>query len=191
MGEGLLAAYKRRSRFDERRLSFRSWMLGLQHRALARFQRREARYTARNAVSLDAEVPQNEEQDAVEEALYEFRLPYDVTTYSDLVAGSAPADVEIQFDENGHALDGLSEAERAYLERDDIELPSGVHDVVVFHDEFALTVPEVAQILNYSLKDTAQALNLARTSLREQIGSIEDLSSPGDAIDSYTGDPIP
>jgi DNA-directed RNA polymerase specialized sigma24 family protein len=190
MGEGLVAAYERRAHFDAARLPFRSWLLGLQHRALARIMRREARYASRKAISLDAEVPQNETQDAVEEALYEFRMPYDVTTYENLIPGSAPADVEIRLDQNGHSVEQLSEEERAYLEREDIDLSAEVRQVALFHDEFELTLPEVAQILDYSLKDTAEALNLARTSLREQIGSVEELDDPDDAIDSYTGDPV-
>ena len=126
----------------------------------------EARYAARNAVSLDEEVPQNETQDAVEEALYEFRQPFDVTTYENLIAGSAPADVEIAFNDGRHSLDQLTEEERAFLEREDLDLSSDARQVVLFHDEFALTLPEVAQILDYSLKDTAEALSLARTTLR-------------------------
>ena len=162
----------------------------LQHRALVRTLRQEARYTARNAVSLDEEVPQNESQDAVEEALYEFRQPFDVTTYENLIAGSAPADVEIVFDGEGHTAERLTPEERAFIEREDVDLPAEARQVVLFHDEFELSLPEVAQILDYSLKDTAEALNLARTSLREYIGSTEDLTDDGDEIDSYTGEPV-
>ena len=189
-GEGLIAAYQRRERYDASHMRFRTWLLGIQHRALARILRREARYAAGKAFSINAEVPQNESKDAVEEALFEFRMPYDVTTYDELIAGSAPDDVEIRLDENGHALGQLSPNERAYIERETLNLPTESREIALFHDEFALTLSEVAQILDYSLKDTAQSLNLARTTLREQIGSTEDLSEPNDAIDSYTGDPI-
>jgi hypothetical protein len=61
--------------------------------------------------------------------------------------------------------------------------------VALFHDEFELTLPEVAQIMNYSLQDTAESLNLARANVRERVGSTEDLA-PDDHIDSYTGEPI-
>ncbi|MDX1418497.1 MAG: sigma factor [Rubricoccaceae bacterium] len=190
MGDGLVVAFERRDRFDPEQMRFRAWLLGLQHRALVRTLRREARYAARKAVSLNEEVPQNESQDAVQEALYEFRMPYDVTTYEELIAGSAPADVEIEFDDQGHAPSRLTEEERAFIEREDVDLSTDARQVILFHDEFALSLPEVAQILDYSLKDTAQALNLARTSLRAYAGSVEDLTEDGDGIDSYTGEPI-
>jgi RNA polymerase sigma-70 factor (ECF subfamily) len=189
-GDGIVAAYERRDRFDPGRMRFRAWLLGLQHRALVRTLQQEARYAARNAISLNEEVPQNESQDAVEEALYEFRQPFDVTTYEELIAGSAPADVEITFDGEGHAPSRLTEQERAFIEREDVDLSSEARQVVLFHDEFELSLPEVAQILDYSLKDTAEALNLARISLREYVGSVEDLSDDGDDIDSYTGEPV-
>jgi len=190
MGDGLVAAYERRDRFDPERMRFRAWLLGLQHRALVRTLRLEARHAARNAISLNEEVPHNESQDAVEEALYEFRQPFDVTTYEELIAGSAPADVEITFDAQGHAPSRLTEQERAFIEREDVDLSTDARQVVLFHDEFELSLPEVAQILDYSLKDTAEALNLARASLRSYVGSVEDLSEEGDGIDSYTGEPV-
>jgi RNA polymerase sigma factor (sigma-70 family) len=188
-GDGLVTAFDRRAHFDPSRMRFRAWLFGLQHRALVRVLRQEARYAARNAISLDEEVPQNETQDAVEEALYEFRQPFDVTTYENLIAGSAPDDVEIAFNDGRHSFAQLNEEERAFVERADLDLSSEARQVVLFHDEFALTLPEVAQILDYSLKDTAEALNLARATLREQIGSIEEFRDDGDDVDSYTGDP--
>lgn len=190
-GDGLVIAYERRHRFDPKRMRLRAWLLGLQHRALVRTLQQEARYAARNAISLDEEVPQNESQDAVEEALYEFRMPFDVTTYEELIAGSAPADVEIELGTDGHELAGLTDDERALLEAADLDLPPAVRQVVLLHDEYRMNLAEVAQILDASLKDTAEALNLARTTLREQLGSRDDLGGDeDDAIDSYTGDPV-
>jgi len=191
VGEGLVAAYDRRDSFDAGRMRFRAWLFGIQFRAFARLLRQEARYTARKVVSLDEEVPQNEAQDAVEEALYEFRMPFDVTTYEELIAGSAPADVEIELGTDGHELAGLTDNERALLEAADLDLPPAVRQVVLLHDEYRMNLAEVAQILDASLKDTAEALNLARTTLREQLGSRDDLGGDeDDAIVSYTGDPV-
>lgn len=190
-GEGLVAAYDRRDRFDPAQMRFHAWLFGLQHRALARILRQEARYAAQGGVSLNEEVPQNDEtQDAVEEDFYEFRQPFDVTTYESLIAGSAPDDVEITLDGGRHSLERLTAAERAFIAREDVGLASEPRQAILFHDEFALTLPEVAQILDYSLKDTAEALNLARTTLREQIGSAEDPPDDGDDVDSYTGEPV-
>lgn len=190
VGEGMVAAFDQRARFDPEQMRFRAWLLGLQFRALARILQREARYATRKALSLDERVPQNQDQDAVGEALYEFDLPYDITTYEELIAGSAPADVEIELGQDGHRLADLTDAERSLLEQADFDLPEDARQVVLLHNEFRLTLPEVAQILAYSLKDTAEALNLARTTLRQQIGSVALPEDESDAIDSYTGDPI-
>jgi RNA polymerase sigma-70 factor (ECF subfamily) len=190
VGEGLVAAFDRRDRYDPKRMRLRAWVFGLQHRALVRVIRQEARHAAEQGVSLNEEVPQDERYDAVEEALYEFREPFDVTTYENLIPGSAPADVEITFDNGRHAAERLNEQERAFIEREEVDLAADARQVVLFHDEFDLTLPEVAQILDYSLKDTAEALELARTTLREQIGSTEDFADDGDDIDSYTGEPV-
>ncbi|HIG73692.1 MAG TPA: RNA polymerase sigma factor [Bacteroidetes bacterium] len=184
VGETFVRAWENRTRFDSDRLSFRAWLLGVQHRALARFMRREARYTQAKGLSLNAEVPTTENDDAVEEALYEFRQPFEVVTYADIVAGSEPIDVD--FDPSGN--EPLSDREREALTS--AGLDTNVKEAVVLHDEFDLTVSEVAQILDASLKDTAENLNLARASVRERIGSAPLPSDPDDAVDSYTGDPV-
>ena len=62
---------------------------------------------------------------------------------------------------------------------------------MVLHDEFEVSLPEVAQILDASLKDTAAAMNLAREGLLTRLGSTDDAHDDDPAIDSYTGDPLP
>lgn len=185
VGETLVRAYENRERFDADRMGFRAWLLGVQHRALARVMRQEDRYTQRKTISLSATVPESGANDAVGEALYEFRQPFEVVTYSDLIAGSQPIDVD--FDPNGH--EPLTDDERGVIAS--AELAPEAREAVLLHDEFDLSISEVAQILDASLKDTAESLNLARASIRQRFGSSDRLSDPRDAIDSYTGDPVP
>lgn len=187
-GETLLRAYDHREEFDPRRLSFRAWLLGLQHRTIARLAADEAGYDDRKAISLNEEVPVNEEQDAVEEAMYDFRQPFEVTTYEDIIPGSTPMDVEI--DVEGRSESALSEAERELLTDDDLDMDVTSRRVALFHGEFELSLEEVSQILDASLKDTAEAYDLARMTLRERIGSRAERESDSPAVDSYTGDPI-
>src|SRR5690606_39619945 len=95
-----------------------------------------------------------------------------------------PDDVEI--DPRGRPLtqDELDLLESSGLSAEQRQL-------VEFHDEFELSLPEVAQIMEYSLQDTAEALNEARVHLRQYIGSTdEDDVAEDDPIDSYTGEPI-
>ena len=185
VGETLVRAYEHRGQFSAGAMTFRAWLLGVQHRALARVMQREDRYVGRKALSLDAEVAESGSHDAVEEALYEFRQPFEIVTYADLIVGSQPIDVD--FDPRGH--EPLSEDERGVIATADLS-PEAT-EAVLLHDEFALSISEVAQILDASLKDTAESLNLARASIRQQFGSAELPSDPSDAVDSYTGDPVP
>ena len=164
VGETLLRAYERRASYDADRMGLRAWLLGVQTRALARFRRREALYTQRKEISLDAEVPTGADSDAVEEELYEFNQPFSVTLYEDIIAGSAPDDIALSYD----AADRLSDDELASLA--DARFDDRTAQAVVLHDEFDVSLPEVAQILNTSLKDTAGALTAARAGLRERLG---------------------
>lgn len=184
-GETLLRAFDHRATFDRRRMSFRAWLLGIQHRVLARLTADEAGYDDRKAISLDEELPAREEFDDVEEALYEGRQPFEVTTYEDLIPGSAPEDIEIDLDgRNGP----LTEEERELLATADLEPTQ--RRVALFHGEFELSMEEVAQILNVQLNDAAAAFNQARMTLRERIQPREISEPEGPAVDSYTGDPL-
>ena len=182
VGETLVRAWERRERFDADRLAMRPWLLGLQTRSLARIARREARYTDRKAVSLDAELPVDPSQDAVEEDFYEFRQPFDVDTYEEVLAGSAPADVTTLDDD-------LTDDDRAALA--DASFDADAAQAVVLHDEFEVSLSEVAQILNASLKDAAAEMNLAREGMMARMGSVDDEHDDDPATDSYTGDPLP
>ena len=176
VGETLLRAWEHRDHFDGDRMSFRAWLLGLQSRSLDRYTRREARYTDRKAISLDEEIPTNEGQDAVEEQFYEFRQPFDVDTYEEIFAETSGADEPLLGEDD---LDRLGVAE------------ADARRAAVLYDEFDLSLPEVAQIVDASLKDTAALMNLAREGLLPRLGSTDDAHDDDPARDSYTGDPLP
>ena len=183
VGETLVRAWERRERFDADRLAMRPWLLGLQTRSLARIARREARYTDRKAVSLDAELPVDPSQDAVEEDFYEFRQPFDVDTYEEVIAGS------VQGNPGGQGLDAADLSDDAALAASDFGPDAA--QAVVLHDEFDVSLSEVAQILNASLKDAAAEMNLAREGMMARMGSVDDEHDDDPATDSYTGDPLP
>lgn len=178
-GEMLLRAWQNRTGFAPERMRFAAWLTGLQHRALVRFLREENRHAARRAFSLTDEVPSGEAQDAVQDTWYEFRQPFDVTTYDELIPGSAPDDV---------ALADLPDDERAAYLAD--ALDETQRSALLLHDEFDLSLAEVAQILDASLKDTAEAVGAARASLRARLGSVALSDDDEPATDSYTGEPV-
>ena len=198
-GETLVRAYDRRASFDADHLSLRAWLLGLQTRTLARLARSEALYDARTPISLDEEVPTNEDQDAVEEAFYEFRQPFDVRTYGDFVPGSIAADAGVAEQGTSDLTDdddnpyGPTDGEAPNAATDDAQADrlGRAAQAALLHDEFDLSLAEVASIFDESLKDTAENLNLARAGLLERMGSDADYSGEDPAVDSYTGDPLP
>jgi len=179
VGETLLRAWDLRSKYPADRLSMRAWLLGLQHRSIIRVMHFERQYDDRKAISLQEEVPIRPEDDHVEEDLYEFNQPFDVTTFDELLAGSMPADVEVDLDRNGQPVGDhstLTDEERSLIDSATLDgrLDGVSRRAVLLHDEFSLGLSEVAQILNSSLKDTAEAVNMARTRLREHVGSQDD-----------------
>jgi DNA-directed RNA polymerase specialized sigma24 family protein len=183
-GEALLRAFEGRKNYRPDRLSLRAWLLGLQQRALRRIAADEQGYRDRKAISLNEEIPFDARYDAVEEAFYEFNDPFDVTTYEELIPAQAPMDVEL----DPHTP--LSEDERARL--GEADLSPTQRQVIELHDEFELSLSEVAQILERSLQDTAEHLGSARVHVRQMLGGERELHDrPQDAVDSYTGDPVP
>ena len=196
-GEALLAAYERRESFDPARFTLRGWMIGLLHRTALTVASEEARYRLRKAFSLDQEVPDGADENTVQEQLFEFHQPDDITTFGELVAGSQPGDVEVAPNELDEAR--LTDEERAKLDEaiDEGALSGTDRHVLLFHDDYALSISETAQILGASLQDTAAAINGARMSLRQYANEAggdegEPLpEDPDDAVDSYTGDPVP
>ena len=185
VGETLVRAWARRERYDADRLGFRSWLLGLQTRALSQYARREGLYAERKMISLDEELPTRPETDAVEEDFYEFRQPFDVDTYEEIIPASEPADVSVE----GFNDAGLSETDEDLLS--DATFRGAAQQATILHDEFEVSLPEVAQIIDASLKDTAAMMNLAREGLLARYGSVEDDHDDDPAVDSYTGDPLP
>jgi DNA-directed RNA polymerase specialized sigma24 family protein len=181
-GETLLRAFDGRERYPSDRMSLRAWLLGLQLRALRRISSEEDSYHERKAISLDEEVPVNERYDHVEEAFYEFGDPFDVTTYDELIPSQTPDDVEVDMRRP------LTEEELTYLENADLHPQQRM--LVELHDEFELSIQEVAQILEQSLQDTAEAINTARVHIRHWIGTSDENDFADREIDSYTGEPI-
>lgn len=198
-GETLVRAYDRRETYDAGRLPLRAWLLGLQTRTLMRLARDEARYDSRTPISLDQPVPTGEDTDAVEEAFYEFREPFDVLTYGDLVPGTIAADADAveqgtsdltDDDDNPYGpTDG--EAPNALTEDAQADRLGRAHQALLLHDEFDLSLQEVARIFDASIKDVAENVSAARAGLLERMGSEPDASGSDPAVDSYTGDPLP
>ncbi len=199
-GETLVRAYDRRETYDASRMPMRTWLLGLQTRTLARLARDEAEHDGRTPLSLDEPLPTGADTDAVEEAFYEFREPFDVLTYADILPGSVAADADAveqgtstltDDDDNPDGPTDGRDGDNALTEDAQADRLARAHHAALLHDEFDLSLHEVARIFDASLKDTAEEVNAARAGLRERMGSSPDASGDDPAVDSYTGDPLP
>ena len=198
-GETLVRAYDRRETYDADRMTMRAWLLGLQTRTLMSLARDEATYDDRTPISLDQPVPTGEDTDAVEEAFYEFREPFDVLTYNDLVPGAIAADAspveqgtsDLTDDDDNPDGPTDGEAPNALTADAQADQVGRAHQALLLHDEFDLSLTEVARIFDESVKDIAENVSAARAGLLERMGSEPDASGDDPAVDSYTGDPLP
>ena len=198
-GETLVRAYDRRATYDADRMPLRAWLLGLQTRTLMRLAHAEARYDDRTPISLDAPVPTGEDTDAVEEAFYEFREPFDVLTYGDLVPGAIASDASpveqgtSDLTDDDDNPDGPTDGRGDNALTDDAlaDQVGRAHQALLLHDEFDLSLQEVASIFDASIRDIAENVSAARAGLLERMGSEPDASGADPAVDSYTGDPLP
>ena len=198
-GETLIVAYDRRQSFDADAMSLRAFLLGIQARTLTRLTRAETRHDARTPISLDDPIPVGAEQDAVEEQFYEFRQPFDVETYGDYVPGAVAADAspveqgtsDLTDDDDNPLGPTDGEAPNALTNDPLADRLGRAEQAMLLHDEFELSLAEVASIFDESLKDTAENMNLARAGLLARMGSEDDYSGDDPATDSYTGDPLP
>lgn len=146
VGESLLRAWSgRRQRPDW--VSIKAWMLGVQHRVLQKLI--QADHVERDlwAVSLQEAVPPEPLFDD-EESFWEWYQPDDLTTWEDVIsADQAPSDAIPAGEE---IVEGL-----------DPEL----RQVLLLHDEHALSLAEVALTLGRTVRETATLLGQARESL--------------------------
>ena len=152
VGEGLIHAWKhRRQRPDG--MSLRGWLLGTQYRVLRGMVKRQKDYRRDKAVSLDAPVPPaGPEGFDTQEWFYAWYQPDNDLTWEDVIPGDEPVDVEAPL-----------EPEKARLSPDE-----DAYHVIMMHDEFEMSLPEVAFTMSRSVDKLAEELSQARVNLRER-----------------------
>ena len=153
-GETLYYAWEHRERRPEA-MTLRGWLLGTQHRLLRGLVQQQQQFRAEKEVSLDAPVPPGPEGSAVEEAFWEWDQPTEgETTWEEVTPSSEPIDLEVPLHEQEHPDS---------LEAED-------YHVLSMHDEFEMSLPEVAHTLDQSVRATAERLDRARASLHHREG---------------------
>lgn len=162
VGEGLLHAWSRRDRKPEA-MRLKAWLLGTQHRAVRGLVNDIRTYRAEKAISLDAPIEPQPETYAREQWFAEWYEPNrGGLTWEEVTPGRAPQDLEISLRETGHAkaLD-----------------PSSYH-VLMLHDEFDLSLPDIAFAMGRSVNEVAEAVGEARVTLRERLGEAPRAAVP-------------
>lgn len=152
VGEALIHAWQHRRQRPEK-MSLRGWMLGTQYRVLRGLVKLQKDYRQDKAASLDAPIPPaGPEGLDTQEWFYEWYQPDDRFTWEDVIPGDQPVDMEVPL--------GREKA-RLFSDED-------VYHVIMMHDEFKMSLPEVAFTMNRAVDELAEELSQARANLRER-----------------------
>ncbi len=156
VGETLIHAWQHRSRRPPK-MKLRSWLLGLQHRVLSRMVEDQRKYRYDKVVSLD-DTPDNPANDAVNEQFWEWHQPDEVTHWEDVIPSQVPVDYEPSL----------------RREKGVTALPSDQYHVLMMHDEFEMSLPDVAATMNRAVDEIGTLLQIARGSLQEYVTTTSD-----------------
>jgi DNA-directed RNA polymerase specialized sigma24 family protein len=154
VGETQLYAWRHRMHCPEK-MSLRGWLLGVQHRLLRHLVEQQRSYREDKAIELDAPIPISADDQDKEEQFWEWYQPEDETLWEDVLPAVTPVDIEIDLDKEGRD---------AILAGDET-----ARHVLIMHDEFEMTLPEIAFTLEQSINDVARTLETVRANFRERM----------------------
>jgi RNA polymerase sigma-70 factor (ECF subfamily) len=164
VGEALIQAWDhRQSRPDK--MTLNGWLLGNMYRTLRLMVEKERAYDQDKAISLDAPVIEDGDENAVGEQFWEWYQPDASLEWEDVIPANEPVDIEVPL----------------YATRESFNLNPDSRHVLIMHDEFEMDISEVASVMNRQVKEIKELLDEARASLRERIGSgpeIEEVDHP-------------
>lgn len=173
-GEGLLYAWAHRN-VKPRKMSLRSWLLGTQYRVMRGLVNNLRRYRREKEVSLDEPVPDNPDAHDTEEWFWDWYQPDRALLWEDVIPTQEPDDIEVPLDETRERLrdDVNQPSDRQFVEEE-----TERRHVLTLHDEFEMSLPEVAFTINRSPIAVAELLEQARVGLREREADEEETEHP-------------
>ncbi len=154
VGEGLIHAWKHRE-VRPPDMPLRSWLLGTQHRVTRGLVGRFRAYRKDKALSLDEPVELNSAGDDAQEWFWDWYQPDHELTWDEILPSGEEGDVER---EPNDALEPADTEKR---------------HVLVLHDDFEMSLPEVSFTMNRSPDAVSELLKQARTTVRERHDSDE------------------
>lgn len=147
VGEALIHAWERRAQRPPE-MPLKSWLLGVQHRALRDLVAAHQAYRRDKALSLDEPVRLRPDNQDPQEW---FRLSYEPDlTLEAVTPAQEPIDIEAPLDPSDATF----------------TLDPDTRHVVMMHDEFDMNLSDVAFVMNLSIEETTGLLKQARTALR-------------------------
>lgn len=166
VGETLVRAWNFRSSRPEK-MPIRAWLLATLYRVVRSMVMQERAYRRENAISLDEPIPINPQEQATQEHFWEWYQWDDQLDWQDVIPNEVPVDYEVSLYD--------SEATAA--------LDPDTYHVLMMHDEFEMSLPDVAFTMNRAVNEVAELLDMARADLRERLA--------GGATDGAIDHPAP
>ncbi len=161
VGETLLYAWEHRDVRPEK-MGLRSWLLGTQHRVTRGLVNRLRSYRHDKEISLDEPVPTDPDAQDTQEWFWDWYQPEHELTWEDVIPAQQPEDMEVP-------LTG---------DREELLEDTDARHVLVLHDEFEMSLPEVAFTINRSPEAVAELLEIARAGMARRGADDEDVEHP-------------
>ena len=178
-GEALIHAWHHRD-VKPRRMSLRSWLLGTQYRVMRGLVAGLRKYRREKSISLDEPVPDNPAAHDTEEWFWDWYQPDRELIWEDVIPSQEPDDVEVSLnDDEGRELRERIEEERA---GELLEQETERRHVLTLHEEFEMSLPEVAFTINRSPIAVAELLEQARVGMRERQVDQEETEHPNPPV---------
>lgn len=151
VGEALIHAWQHRDVRPEK-MSLQAWLLGTQHRVTRGLVNRLRGYRHEKNISLDEPVPTDPDAQDTQEWFWDWYQPEQELTWEDVIPASDPEDIEV-------SLGG---------DREDLLEDVDARHAIVLHDEFEMSLPEVAFTINRSPEAVADLIERARAGMAKR-----------------------
>lgn len=174
VGEALIHTWEHRD-VKPRQMGLRAWLLGTQYRVMRGMVNNLRAYRREKSLSLDAPIPDNPAAHDTEEWFWDWYQPDRELIWEDVIPSQEPDDVEVALDDD---REDLREQVDEARDLDPTEEEAEARHVLIMHDEFEMSLPEVAFTINRSPIAVAEVLEKARAGLRERENEGEETEHP-------------
>lgn len=163
VGETLVRAWEHRQRRPPN-MTLRAWLYSVLYRVTRGMVEQEKQYRFDKAISLDEPLPLNTDSEMVQEWFWQWQEWDAALNWEDVIPSTEPVDFEVPL----------------YDARETIQLNPDTYHVLMMHDEFEMSLSDVAFAMNRAVNETAEVLTQARADLRQRM----DTRSEGSKIDN-------